>query len=131
MLQVAVTNPIKTPMDSLWVRYTIKGSNNDLYTTVVHHPPIGAMETLVTNFTFPTVGLSGEYVLTVELNPDGQQPEKFGFNNVMYLPFTVVSEKINPILDVTFNGRHLTENEVVNPKPSIVVKIRDENPYLA
>ena len=131
-LQMAVSNPEANPMDSLQIKYVIRKQNGQIINT--NYPkqaPLAAGQTIVSQFTYPTVGLVGNNLLTVELNPNQDQPEKFKFNNVMYLPFVVVTDKVNPILDVTFDGRHIVDGELIAPTPEIQVRLKDENKYLA
>jgi hypothetical protein len=80
---------------------------------------------------YSTEGWPGNNVLFVDVNPNNDQPEKFRFNNVLILPFFVKSDKINPIMDVTFDGRHIIDGDLVSAQPTIAIKAKDENPYLA
>ncbi|HRP60074.1 MAG TPA: hypothetical protein PK833_07275, partial [Vicingus sp.] len=67
----------------------------------------------------------------VDVNPNNDQLEKHHFNNVAQLPFYVGVDRINPILDVTFDGVHILNGDIVSPKPEIVIELTDENKYLA
>ena len=58
------------------------------------------------------------------------QPELTHINNLLQFPFTVLSEDLNPILDVTFNGQHILNNDIVAPTSEIVMSLKDDNPYL-
>ena len=132
LLDIAVTNMSNFDMDSLWVRYSIIDDNN--VANVIPHPkdaPVLAGETIITSFEHVTTGLEGSNILMVELNPNGAQSEKLSFNNVMFLPFYVNRDKINPFIDVTFDGRHILDGELVSAKPEINVRIQDENRFLA
>ena len=59
------------------------------------------------------------------------QPEKYHFNNFAELKFIIDRDKINPILDVTFDGQHILNGDIVSGKPQIVVQLHDENKFLA
>lgn len=131
-LQIAVTNPEMVAMDSLLVGYTIRLQNGQIINT--NYPPqapIPAQQTIITQFSYSTAGMLGSNMLTVELNPNEAQPEKLKFNNLLYLPFFVTTDKINPVLDVTFDGRHIVDGELIAPQPTIEIRVRDENRYLA
>jgi flagellar hook assembly protein FlgD len=70
----------------------------------------------------------------MEVNPINQthsQLEQYHFNNILRIPFHVVADKINPLLDVTFDGVHILNNDIVSAKPNILVKLKDENQFLA
>jgi len=51
-------------------------------------------------------------------------------NKLLQFPFTVLSEDLNPILDVTFNGQHILNNDIISPTSEIVMSLKDDNPYL-
>ncbi|MFN9910867.1 MAG: hypothetical protein ACK56F_32970, partial [bacterium] len=40
-------------------------------------------------------------------------------------------DKINPILDVTFDGVHILDGDIVSGRPNITVQLQDENRFLA
>ncbi|SDX33882.1 putative type IX secretion system sortase PorU2 [Hymenobacter psychrophilus] len=70
-------------------------------------------------------GLYGTLSGQVVLNPR-RQPEQNYFNNELTLaPFEVVNNDTPPVLDVAFDGRHLLNGEIVSPRPSISVQLRD------
>jgi flagellar hook assembly protein FlgD len=58
------------------------------------------------------------------------QPELSHINNVLQFPFLVISENKNPLLDVTINGRHIMNKDIIAPTSEIVISLKDENPYL-
>ena len=37
----------------------------------------------------------------------------------------------NPILDVTFDGVHVLDGDIVSAKPHIMVRLHDENKFMA
>jgi len=131
-LEFAVTNAEANPTDSLLVQYTIINSANQAtQLNVPPLPPIAPGQTVNATLHQSTAGLQGSNLLAIELNPQQAQPEKFRFNNLVYLPFFVKTDKINPYVDVTFDGRHITDGELVSAKPEITVRLTDENRYLA
>jgi len=87
---------------------------------------------------FPTLGLVGENTLWMEVNPYNKgvnnelkdQPELAHFNNLLQIPFTLKKDDINPILDVTFDGEHILNGDIISPKAEIVISLKDENPFL-
>jgi hypothetical protein len=88
-------------------------------------------DTLHTSVTFPTLDLQGtNYQLLVEINPDNDQPEKYFFNNIGLLSFQVKKDIINPLLDVTFDGVHIMNKDIVSGQPEIVIMLSDENEFL-
>ena len=73
--------------------------------------------------------IEGMNTLIVTINPDLEQPEQYYYNNIFYLSFNVRRDKINPILDVTFNGKHIVDGDIVTPNPNIRVMVNDENKF--
>ena len=135
---VDVRNISTVSMDSLLVNYYIIDQNQ------VKHPLIYPRQDslLIGTFikdtiSFNTTGLVGSNWFCMEVNPYVDlgltlldQPELTHINNVLQIPFTVVNEDINPLLDVTFNGRHIMNEDIIAPTTEIVISLKDENPYL-
>src|SRR5205085_2993254 len=72
--------------------------------------------------------------LWIEANPNESgfhQPEKYHFNNFAEVKYQVDRDKINPILDVTFDGVHILNDDIVSGKPQINIQLHDENKFLA
>lgn len=79
---------------------------------------------------FQTTGLRGYHTLWVEYDQDGTQ-DFFSFNNLGSIPFLVYGDEINPLLDVTFDGRHIMNGDIISSTPNINIQLSDENPYLS
>ncbi len=129
---MAITNTMDVDMDSVMVRFTIFDEDNNA--TVLGspmYPPLAAGETAQIDYEFDTAGLLGENFLLVEVNPDFEQPEKYIFNNVLIKSFFVIGDEVNPLLDVTFDGLHILDGDIVSAEPEIVINLRDENTFLA
>ena len=71
----------------------------------------------------------GSYLISGNLNYDTLRWEPHYFNNTFQQPFYVLSDRKNPVLDVTFDGRRIINGDLVAPNPTIVINLRDENPY--
>ena len=83
---------------------------------------------------FSTKYLNDEYLMWVTANPkinnlEKDQSEQFYFNNLAQRKFTVLKDNTNPLLDVTFDGIHILNNDIVSPNPHIVIELNDENPF--
>lgn len=134
---VDVKNISEYPMDSLLISYWIQDANQNK-----HFVPYNRQDSLRTSdvirdtIEFFTNGLSGLNSLWMEVNPyvNGSlltdQPEQFHFNNLLQVPFYVSNDRINPILDVTFDGVHILNGDIISPKSEIVISLKDENPWL-
>src|SRR5690554_7217202 len=58
------------------------------------------------------------------------QPELAHFNNLRQIPFHLNQDDINPVLDVTFDGEHILNGDIVSPEAEIIMSLKDENPFL-
>ena len=90
-----------------------------------------AGDTLSVRYTIDTRNYPGSNTLFIEFNPDNDQPEQYHFNNVLYKDFFVNSDRFNPLMDVTFDGVHILNRDIVSSRPSILIKLKDESTFLA
>jgi hypothetical protein len=135
---IDIANISDVSMDSLLVSYFILDENQEKHYIPYERADslrVGAF--LTDTVSFETKNLAGSNFFCMEVNPyvDAtltltDQPEQSHLNNVLQYPFTVVSEDINPILDVTFNGIHILNKDIVAPTSEIHISLNDENPYL-
>jgi flagellar hook assembly protein FlgD len=69
-----------------------------------------------------------------EVNPEAYPDtrlEQYHFNNYASKTFYSYGDKINPVLDVTFDGIHILNNDIVSAQPNILMNFMDENKFLA
>ncbi len=129
---LAFKNISQTKFDSMMkIKFTI--TNKDNVTTPVTIPKgkiLIAGDTLSIAYTIDTRDLPGNNTLFVEFNPDNDQKEQHHYNNVMYKGLFVKEDKYNPLLDVTFDGVHILNKDIVAAKPNILVKLKDESHFL-
>jgi hypothetical protein len=128
---VAFVNVSDEPMDSLLVKFRIEGANNAGTDFFKKFEPLPAGDTLLANFETNTLAFNGQQRLFIDVNPDNAQPELYHFNNVAVQDFYVGRDNRNPLLDVTFDGTHILDGDIVSPKPEIVVTLKDDNRFLA
>lgn len=116
----------------LSVRYTITNQisgQENIGTTEIAALAAGAETTF--NIPITTAGRVGLNDLEVFVNP-GDQLEQYYNNNVIRLQsfLDVQRDKVNPNVDVTFDGIYILDGDVVSPTPLINIELRDNNPYL-
>ncbi len=60
------------------------------------------------------------------------QPELYYENNTIALIdyLKVLPDNINPVLDVSIDGRYIQNGDYVSPDPLVLIKLKDENPLL-
>ena len=66
----------------------------------------------------------------IDFNPDSDQQEQYHFNNFLYRDFYVKPDVTNPLLDVTFDGVHILNKDIVSAKPHIQIKVKDEAKFM-
>jgi len=135
---VATQNISPYDMDSLLVKYWIQDKNNNVVPLATKrlrtHP---ASDVLIDTIQFNTVGYPGINHIWYEVNCINpawgtyDQLEQTHFNNIAEKAFYVQSDKINPILDVTFDGVRILDGDIVSAKPNITIQLKDENKFLA
>lgn len=86
-------------------------------------------DTLVVSYKFDSKDYLGNNTMYVFVNPEGELPEFSLSNNYFYKNFVVMDDKFKPTLDVTFDGVHILNNDIVAAKPNIVIKLKDESKY--
>ncbi len=127
---VAFANISDTPMDSLLVRFRVENDNGkqDL---LRKFRPLPAGDTLHTSVVFPTLSMQGQQRLIIDVNPDMAQPELLHTNNIFVQPFQVQRDNRNPLLDVSFDGLHIMDGDLVSAKPEVVISLKDDNRFIA
>ncbi len=125
-----ILNNTNIDMDSLDVRFKIKKSNNEEIIITKKYPKLLKYSSYSVEFEYPTNELQGMNEFTIEVNPDRVIKEKFYFNNVGIKRFFVRRDSENPLLDVTFNGKHIMDGDLINPRQEISIILRDNNKFL-
>ena len=128
---LAFKNISPVAFDSLSVRIIITDRNNTPHVlNIPKKKPLVSGDTVVVNYTIDTKNYPGVNTLYVMFNPDNDQPEQYLYNNFLYKDFFVREDKFNPLLDVTFDGVHILNRDIVSSRPKILVKLKDDNRFL-
>ena len=129
---IAFKNISQAAFDSLKIKFRITDKDNrDHIITIPKQKPLLVDSTLILRYTIDTKDYFGMNTLFVEVNPDNDQPEQYHFNNFIYKSFFVKGDRYNPLLDVTFDGVHILNRDIVSARPHILIKLKDESKYLA
>ncbi len=134
LFTVAVENLTPIPMDSMLISYKIinsGGVTSTLPGSPKRYRPLPGNDTLNASISFDPANYPGNNSLFIEVNPNNDQPEQYHPNNLGYLPFNIAVDNRNPLLDVTFDGVHILNNDIVSAKPLIKILLKDENQFLA
>ncbi|MEI9944358.1 MAG: C25 family cysteine peptidase [Chitinophagaceae bacterium] len=92
--------------------------------------PLIVGDTVQIFHTMQTTGFPGSNQLYFEFNPNDDQPEQQHFNNLAYRSLYVKGDSLNPLLDVTFDGVHILNRDIVSSRPDILIKLKDEAKWL-
>jgi hypothetical protein len=128
---VAFRNIGLTAFDSLRLYMTVTGSDNVV--RVVPLPktrPLAAGDTLHVAGRADTRGIKGEATVYLHVNPGPDQPEQLLFNNFLYRKIKVGADGLNPTLDVTFDGAHILDGDIVSSRPLISISMKDDSRFL-
>ncbi|MCB9171014.1 MAG: hypothetical protein H6597_02095 [Flavobacteriales bacterium] len=134
---VAVRNISPYDMDSLLIDAWVVDRTGQWH-TVRHHynAPLPAGGVVMDTIPIPTTDLGGANTIIIEANPVDSttgrydQYEQYHFNNIATLRFDINEDHENPLLDVTFDGVHILNGDIVSAKPEILVTLDDENTTL-
>ncbi|MEP6684971.1 MAG: C25 family cysteine peptidase [Parafilimonas sp.] len=131
-LAIAFKNVSEVPFaDSILVNLTVyDASNNANVISIKKLKALNAGDTAIIMANIATTTLSGLNNLYLDVNPNNNQPEQTHFNNFLYRSFAVNTDNYKPTLDVTFDGIHILNNDIVAAKPHVLVKMKDESGYL-
>jgi hypothetical protein len=136
LISVAIDNIGNIPFhDSLIVTYWLEDANggtHPLPNKFKNNFQAGTffIDSIIVN----TLSYPGKNALWIHVNPVNNlfyQTEQFSFNNIIRIPFEVIGDKVNPLLDVTFDGIHILNGDIVSPTPTILISLKDENRFLA
>jgi len=132
-----ITNISDLPMDSILVNYWIEDhEHNIIPIPYLRQDSLRVGQIIRDTIDIRTLGLKNLNSLWVEINPYvsnsliTDQPERYHFNNIGQIPFYVYDDNENPILDVTFNGYHILNGDLIDPKSEVIMTLKDENQYL-
>jgi len=129
--KIAFKNISEANFDSLKVKLIITDRNN--VPNIVPIPkrrPLLVNDTLNLGALINTSTIPGHNTTFLEANPDNDQLEQFHFNNFAFRSLYVKPDSLNPLLDVTFDGVHILNRDIVASKPDIIIKLKDEAKWM-
>jgi hypothetical protein len=130
--KMAFKNISPTAFDSVRLYMTSTDPANN--TKVIfdgNKKPIVSGDTIMIDQTIDTKNLVGDNAVYINFNPNNAQPEQYLFNNYLNKNIYVRPDTYAPNLDVTFDGIHILNKDIVSPKPNILIKLKDDSRYLA
>lgn len=126
----AFVNISKWDFKPLKVNYSIYDLNSGVRKKVVsidqQMQVLKSNDTILVDFKIGSLGLKRNNQLVIFVNPL-DQPEKSYNNNTLEKTFFVKNDGTPPLLDVTVDGVHLRNGDIVAPNPIILITSKDEN----
>ncbi|SDZ80284.1 Peptidase family C25 [Arachidicoccus rhizosphaerae] len=135
--------------DSIKANVTLRDKDNQLFTIPIQMlKPIQVGDTAMVYVTIPgdtteynaahpndrmpigTMNLGGAVTLGLDINPSLSPLEYTHDNNFLYKSIYIRTEEHNTQLDVTFDGVHILDNDIVAAKPVVAIRVSDDSKYL-
>ncbi|MCS6789441.1 MAG: C25 family cysteine peptidase [Bacteroidia bacterium] len=131
-LELGVRNLLSaTTPDSVEVLYLVQKASGAWDTLGWQwYRPLRGLDTMVMRYTFSSIGLGGSNRLRIIVNPRPRFGERTFVNNRWETTFFVKVDRINPIVDVLFDGGRIQNGDIVSPNPYVVIEVKDENRHL-
>jgi flagellar hook assembly protein FlgD len=124
---IAFKNVSKVNFDSVKVKLAVTDKNNiENIVPVPRQKALVVGDTIKLHVPIDTRVLSGHNTVFVYFNPDNDQSEQYLFNNYAFRNLYVTPDSLNPIMDVTFDGAHILNKDIISAKPKIQIKLSDE-----
>jgi hypothetical protein len=128
---VAFKNISIPAFDSMKVKFSFSDNNNVTHILPLSkYKPLISGDTILFKYDIDTKQYPGTNTLFIDFNPDNDQPEVYHYNNFLYKNFYVKPDNFNPLLDVTFDGVHILNRDIVSARPHILIKLKDESKFL-
>ena len=128
LFSVAFKNISSSAFDSLRLSLQIVTADNGImFIPLQRKKPLISGDTILISYIINTINLSGLNRIRLIVNPENDQPELYSFNNLLFRNFYVKSDNVQSWLDVTFDGIHILNRDIVSSRPQIAIKIKDEN----
>lgn len=129
---IAFKNIGPVAFDSVKVKLVILDKDNTSHTIPLSAKlkPIISGDTVRFDYEIDTRDFVGNNTLSVDFNPDNDQVEQYHYNNFLFRDFYVKPDVINPLMDVTFDGIHILNNDIVSSRPHIQIKVKDEAKFM-
>jgi Peptidase family C25 len=117
-------------IDSIHLRLALVNGDNSKVEKIISLYNIEPQIPKDFEYTFDTKTINGTYQIITSVNYDNTIEEKILFNNSGVKKIYIKPDKINPILDVTFDGIKILSGDIVSPNTKIKIELKDENKYL-
>ena len=136
-LITAFENVSSFDMDSLQISYWITDNGNNIKTTINKtKDSLRAQQIIIDTVTISSLQLENDNQIWIEANSINSATNKYyqlestHFNNIGNLSTFIRTDNSNPILDVTFDGNHIIDGQLVSAMPEIIIELIDDNNFI-
>lgn len=131
-IQYSIENIGNVDVSPVFVRYTFTDAKGKTTTKEKRYEAIKKGESIDVELTIndevsAEIGLNS---ILIDVNPDNDQLEQNHFNNIANLTYELSGDNQNPLLDVTFDGIHIIDGDLIQDEPNVVISVTDENKFL-
>lgn len=131
-IQYSIENISDIDFEPVLVRYTFTDSKGKTTTKEKRYEAIPKGKSihidLKLNDEIPAeIGINS---VLIDVNPDNDQLEQNHFNNIANITYELTGDSQNPLLDVTFDGIHIIDGDLIQDEPNVVISVTDDNKFL-
>jgi flagellar hook assembly protein FlgD len=112
------------------VDFTVKQPENKISQSTKSISSLTAFGSKATEFIYNTTPYFGDHSLLISIDKSNITKDIIKSNNVSSKNFYVSKDKSAPLLDVTFDGVHIMNEDLVSAKPQINILVKDEASFL-
>jgi hypothetical protein len=118
--------------DSMRVVFTIRNHKTNVLTNFPfeRRKDLQPGDTIKIDVPIDTRLFQGHNTVFFNFNPELELPEQYQFNNFGFKGLYVRPDSLNPLMDVTFDGVHILNRDIVSSKPDILIKLKDEAKWM-
>lgn len=129
-IKILVRNISNSLYDSALVDFSIADESRIVkYNNRIKIKNLVAYDSILIEKKMPTYLLSGLNTFTMKLNADEKVKEQSFINNSISKTFAVQTDKVNPYLEVTFDGTRIANEDIVSPSPTIRIVSIDNSVF--
>ncbi len=127
-MNLSVNNFGSVTADSLKLEFSDNITDTVFYTTYINVPKdtfSTTVKTIITDNLLYTAPVSQIDVKVVGTLPD---EEYYTFNNLTKGSFYVIRDSLNPVFNITFDGREILIGDLISSEPEVVITLEDNSP---
>ncbi|MEM8584718.1 MAG: C25 family cysteine peptidase, partial [Bacteroidota bacterium] len=127
---IAIQNAARASSDSVEVTAAWLGNNEILESQTGLFKPLIEDDTIRYDISLETAQFQQAEALRISINPSRSQLESNFANNELEKTFDLARDQIDPLVNVTFDGRSIRDGALVSAEPNILIEVTDENRFL-